>query len=301
MQGRPSSLDHPLRDPVRLELRLLVVGGEFRAGVLVGLVDDLAVGVAEDAAGRDVDDPRRLRLERRLEDPFGPGDVRLVHRRVLGGRDPDLVHRGGVDRRVAALEAGADRRAVGEVAGDELAADRREPLALLRVADQADDLVAAVAQLPHDLAADEAGASGNEDLHGTNPSAPRGAKRQRSSLHAPRSQPKPIRAMDRAERSRPDQPARAPAGARDRHRRRRGGRRRPPRGAEGAAADGRRRDRRRDGPAPRPARPRPLLRQGQDGRAEGGDRRDRAPTSSPATTSSRRARSAASRRPSTCR
>ena len=134
MQGSPSSLDHPLRDPVRLELRLLVVGGELRAGVLVGLVDHLAVGVAEDAAGGDVDDPRSLRLEGRLEDAFGPGDVRLVHRRVLGGRDPDLVHRGGVDRRVAALEAGADRCAVAEVAGDELTSHResRSPFSGLR-------------------------------------------------------------------------------------------------------------------------------------------------------------------------
>ena len=78
--------DHPLRDPVRLQLRLLVVGGELVAGVFVGLVDDLAVGVAEDAAGRDVDDPRRLRGERGLEHAFGPGDVGVEHRLDAGSR-----------------------------------------------------------------------------------------------------------------------------------------------------------------------------------------------------------------------
>ena len=54
---------------------------------------------------------------------------------------------------------------VAEVAADQLAAERGDRLALLGVADQADDLVAAVAQLAHDLAADEARSSRDEDLH----------------------------------------------------------------------------------------------------------------------------------------
>ena len=44
---------------MRLDLRLLVVRGVAAARVLVALVDDLAVGVAEGADGRDVDDLRR--------------------------------------------------------------------------------------------------------------------------------------------------------------------------------------------------------------------------------------------------
>ena len=166
MQGRPSSSIIRLAIRCDSDLGLLVVGGEVLARVLVGLVDDLAVGVAEDAEVETWTTFGDLRLQRRAEDAFGPGHVRLVHRRMLGGGNPDLVHRGDVDHRIAALQPGADRLAVAEIATDELAAHRGQLFALLRVADQADDVVAALAQLAHDLAADEAGASGNEDLHG---------------------------------------------------------------------------------------------------------------------------------------
>ena len=66
--------------------------------MLVGLVDDLAVGVAEGADGRDVDDLGDLGLQRRPQHPLAAAHVGLVHRRVLLGRDADLVHRRGVDR-----------------------------------------------------------------------------------------------------------------------------------------------------------------------------------------------------------
>ena len=68
--------------------------------------------------------------------------------------------------RVAALHAARGSPRVAEVAGDQLAAELLELAGLLRAADQADDLVAALAQLAHDLAADEAGPSRDEDLHG---------------------------------------------------------------------------------------------------------------------------------------
>ena len=84
---------------------------------------------------------------------------------LLGG-DPDLVHRRGVDQGVAALHAVAQRLGVAEVAADQLAAELGQLCRFLGCADQADDLVAAVAQLAHDLAADEPRSSRHEDLHG---------------------------------------------------------------------------------------------------------------------------------------
>ena len=137
--------------------------------MLVGLVDDLAVGVAERADRRYVDDLRHLGLERRAEDVLGAGDVRLVHRPVLGLRDAHLVDGGAMDHGVAALHAGLDRAAIAEVAGDELAAEPLERGALLGVADERAHLVAAVAQLRRDAAPDEPGSAGEEDLHVSQP------------------------------------------------------------------------------------------------------------------------------------
>jgi hypothetical protein len=159
-------VDHLLDDLVGLELGLLVVGGEVGLGVLVGLVDDLLVRVAEDADGGDVDDPGHFGLQRDPHHPLGPGDVGLPHRRALLGRDPDLVHRRRVDRRVAAAHPLAKGVLVAEVATDQLAAEGGQLRGFLGAADQADDLVAAVAQLAHNLAADEAGSARDEDLHG---------------------------------------------------------------------------------------------------------------------------------------
>jgi hypothetical protein len=70
-----------------------------------------------------------------------------------------------VDHRVTALHAGADRALVGEIPGSDLAAQLSGVLALLGVADEADDLVPACAQLAHDLAADETSSARDEDLH----------------------------------------------------------------------------------------------------------------------------------------
>ncbi len=107
-----------------------------------------------------------LGLQRRLQHALAAGDVGLVHRRVLLGRDADLVHRRGVDEAVAALHAVAQRLGVAEVAADQLAAELGQLRRFLRGPDEAGDLVAASAQLPHDLAADEARSSRHEDLHG---------------------------------------------------------------------------------------------------------------------------------------
>ena len=87
------------------------------------------------------------------------------------GRDPDLVHRGGVDRRrrsppCPARIASASPRSPLTSSQPSVAVSFA---AFSRAADEADDLVAAVAQLAHDLAADEAGAARDEDLHGAKP------------------------------------------------------------------------------------------------------------------------------------
>ncbi len=58
------------------------------------------------------------------------------------------------------------RLGVAEIAADQLAAELLQLARFLRAADQADDVIAALAQLAHDLAADEARSSRYEDLHG---------------------------------------------------------------------------------------------------------------------------------------
>ena len=93
------------RDLVRQVLRLLVAGEEVLARVLVGLVDDLAVRVAEHPDRRDVDDSLDTGIDRGVEHALGPAHVRVVHRVVLRLRDPDLVDGGHVEDRVAALDA----------------------------------------------------------------------------------------------------------------------------------------------------------------------------------------------------
>ena len=262
--------DQPLGDLVGPVLGLLVVGGELGAGVLVGLVDDLAVGVAEGGDGRDVDDLRDLLLERRPQHRLGAEDVGLVHRRVLALGDPDLVDRGAVDDRVGALHPGLDRGPVGEVALGDGRSQRLQPAALLAVAGEADDLVAALEQPADDVLADEPGPTGYEDLH-RRKSMPGAAIRTIESSAEIEKRPADRDAQGRRG-GRRLQPPRPAAGAGDRHHRRpRAGR--PAGRAEGAAAHRRRRHRRRDGPAAGRARPRPLPGPGQAGRAEGGDRR----------------------------
>ena len=65
----------------------------------------------------------------------------------------------------------SDRRRVGEVARDDLAAELGEPRALLGVARERPHLVASLAELGDDAATDEAGASRDEDLHRLHPIA----------------------------------------------------------------------------------------------------------------------------------
>jgi hypothetical protein len=107
--------------------------------VLIGLVDDLAVRVAEDAAGRDVDDLGDSRSLRAALSTFSvPATFALPHRRVLFDGDPTLYIAGGVTTASQPSMPGAARRR------HEVAVDEPEPqLGQLgrfpRVADKADD------------------------------------------------------------------------------------------------------------------------------------------------------------------
>jgi hypothetical protein len=99
---------------------LLVAGEEVLAGVPVGLVDHLAVGIAEHTHRRDVDDARHARIDRRVQDPLGTPHVRIPHVLTLRGGDADLVDRRDVEHGIAALHPVTDRLLGGQVALDQL-------------------------------------------------------------------------------------------------------------------------------------------------------------------------------------
>ena len=144
---------------------------------------------------------------------------------------------------------------------------------LLGVADEADDLVAAVAQLAHDLAADEAGSSGHEDLHGRQPYPARAA-----AYNQPECNVREMAAIRRRATARsgtaPASRTRARASGRWRSASSTGASEGEPLAelkellrTAGVATAGER------DPAAPEARPRPLLRPRPAGRAESGDRR----------------------------
>ena len=163
--GAPASIRASRRD-VGEVLRLVVVADEALGEVaVVRLVGDPTVGVAEDVDGRDVDDARDARRDRRIEDALGGADVGLVHRRPLGRRDADPVGTGDVDDTVRAGHDLAQLRFGAEIAADEPRAQPAQVLgsAGLRVADDRDDVVASGAQEARDATADEPGGTGDDD------------------------------------------------------------------------------------------------------------------------------------------
>ena len=83
-----------------------------------------------------------------------------------------------------------------------------------RVADQADDLVAARAQLAHDVAADESRSSRDEDLHGPNPIPAGAAPYNRSECSDRETAARPRRATARSTATAPASPTRGPASGR---------------------------------------------------------------------------------------
>ena len=253
-----TGLDHhdrrPARDPlvgdlVRQHLGLLVERREAAVGAYVLLGHDRALGIAEGDHRRHVDDARHVGLDGRVQHPRGAAHVGVEHALALGGGDPDLVDGGAVDHRVGALNATRDRVQRAQVALDQLDAGGGQVRGLGRVAHQRSHIVAALDQQPRHPTADEARGSRHKDLHDPHPTYTRcnGAD-----VRDPQPQGTPARAahLGRAGGARPVRTGRAAA-----HRRRGRGRR--------------------DDPAAPVARPRPLLRQGQAGRAQAGDQGQR--------------------------
>ena len=74
------------------------------------------MGVAEDVAGGDVDDPPDAGVMRGVQHPLAAAHVGVPHRLALGLGDADLVHRTDVDDGVAALHALVNGGLVGKVA-----------------------------------------------------------------------------------------------------------------------------------------------------------------------------------------
>ncbi len=70
-----------------------------------------------------------------------------------------------MDDRVGAVARGGKRARVGHVPLDQLGSPRREPRCLPRVAHERADRQIARTQRVHDVAADEAGAAGDENRH----------------------------------------------------------------------------------------------------------------------------------------
>ena len=241
---------------------------------------------------------RDLRLERRLQHPLGAGDVGLAHRRVLLGREsrPRTSPRRG-STRVAALHA---RRG---------SPPRRRGRRLTSSQPSAVSFAAFSGLRTRQTTSSPRSRSWRttsppmkpvppvtKTFTAANPIRPGPVAYNQPECNVRETAATRRRATARRrERRRRLEPAGAPAGAGDRHRRRPRAGRAAGR-AEGAAAHRRRGDRRRGGPAAPEARPRPLLRPRQAGRAEGARSPPATPTWSPATTSWRRARSATSRR-----
>ena len=151
-------------DLVRPELRLVVPAHEAVADVpAVRLVDDLALRVAEDPDGRDVDDPGRLRGLGGVEEARRRPDVRVPHRAALLARDADPIAARRVDRRVDVAHRLGDRVDVREVVLEHGHAHVEELLGAPPVANRRDDLVAAHPQQPRDGLADEPGRAGEPD------------------------------------------------------------------------------------------------------------------------------------------
>ena len=89
---------------------------------------------------------------RRVEDAFGGGDVRVVHRRPLRGRDADPVAARAVDDRARAGHHRTDRVGRAEIARHEPDTEVAQRPGLRRIPDDRDDLVTALVELPRDAA-----------------------------------------------------------------------------------------------------------------------------------------------------
>ena len=156
--------DGRLGDLVGAELRLVVCREEALGRVAaIGFIHLAAMGVAEDPDGRDIRDAGRTGGCRGGQDALGRPHVRLPHGRPLRSLDPDLVGARPVDQAIGAGQLLRERGGVGEVACDELDVRSGEVGGPLRVADQGDDVVTAVGEMPDDRTADEPAAARDDD------------------------------------------------------------------------------------------------------------------------------------------
>ena len=132
--------------------------------------------------------PRRARSRSRARSP------RTSARARTSGSRPRRSRRRGSRRRTPSRPA-AIAACVAEVAGDQLAAELLELRGLRRIADERADLVAALAQLAGDMAADESGPPGEEYPH---PDAQTSRDRGRDGASPPRRRPGITRATSSA-------------------------------------------------------------------------------------------------------
>jgi hypothetical protein len=145
-------------------LRLVVPGEEPLDEVpSMRLVDDRAARIAVGADRGHVDDPRRAGGLGGVEDSGRGPDVGIPHRPALRLANPDPVAAGGMDEGVRRLEIPRQVGDIGEIALDELRTELGELGGASPVTDQRHHLVTAFEEGGHDPAADEAGATGDDD------------------------------------------------------------------------------------------------------------------------------------------
>ena len=123
--------------------------------------------VAVHLVGRDLDEPRAARL-RPLEQDVRAEHVRANERRALEDRAVDVRLGGEVHDRLGALPRRGDGVGIRDVPLDELVLDALEVGRVPGVGElvEDDDLVPRGDEPPHEVAADEAAPTGDENAHG---------------------------------------------------------------------------------------------------------------------------------------
>src|SRR6185369_1204354 len=109
---------------------------------------------------REVDEPAHARLLAGGDDVARAVDVDGVHERVVAGDDGDA--RGEMEDALAAVEGALERRDIGEIGVEELAADAFEP-ALVAVVHERAHAMPTVDERTYEVGADVAGGAGDRD------------------------------------------------------------------------------------------------------------------------------------------
>ena len=130
-----------------------------------GLVDHASPGVAEHLDRRDVHRLVHPTGQGSAQHPLGAADVGVDQLVALAVRSPDHGPLGAVHQPAGTAQGRDQRCLVGQVPGHELAAQRAQGVRAVRVLHQSAHAVPALDQQPRHLAAEEAGATGQEDAH----------------------------------------------------------------------------------------------------------------------------------------